>query len=53
MFGGVEINAQESDINYKRVGDLTQTVASPSTSSIMLKTNYGVWQALLLNTAGT
>ena len=39
MFGGVQINGQDTNNIYKRVGDLT--IASPSLSSIILKTNYG------------
>ncbi len=51
MFGGVQINGQDSLKNiYKRVGDLT--IASPSTSSKILKTNYGNWEAMCLNSAG-
>ncbi len=51
MFGGVQINGQDTNNIYKRIGDLT--IASPSTSSIILKTNYGNWEAMRLNSAGT
>ena len=52
MFGGVQINGQDSNHHiYKRVGDLT--IASPSTHSIILKTNSGTWEAMRLNTVGT
>ena len=52
MFGGVQINGQDSNHHiYKRVGDLT--IASPSTHSIILKTNSGAWEAMRLNTVGT
>jgi hypothetical protein len=51
MFGGVQINGQDTNNIYKRVGDLT--IASPSLSSIILKTNYGSWEAMRLNTTGT
>jgi hypothetical protein len=34
MFGGVQVNGQDTNNIYKRVGDLT--IASPSTSSIIL-----------------
>jgi hypothetical protein len=50
IFGGVQINGQDTDYIYKRVGDLT--IASPSLSSIILKTNYGAWEAMRLNTTG-
>ena len=51
MFGGVQINGQDSDHHiYKRVGDLT--IASPTTHSIILKTNSGTWEAMRLNSAG-
>ena len=50
MFGGVQINGQDSNNIYKRVGDLT--IASPSINSIILKTNYGNWEAMRLNTSG-
>jgi hypothetical protein len=51
IFGGVQINGQDTNNIYKRIGDLT--IASPSTSSIILKTNYGNWEAMRLNTVGT
>ena len=51
MFGGVQINGQDSDHHiYKRVGDLT--IASPSLNSIILKSNNGNWEAMRLNSAG-
>ena len=50
MFGGVQINGQDTYNIYKRLGDLT--IASPSTSSIRLKTNSGTWDAMRLNTSG-
>ena len=50
MFGGVQINGQDSNNIYKRVGDLT--IASPSLNSIILKSNYGNWEAMRLNSAG-
>ena len=51
MFGGIQINGQDSNNIYKRVGDLT--ISSHSLSSIILKTNSGTWEAMRLNTAGT
>jgi hypothetical protein len=51
MFGGVQINGQDTNYIYKRVGDLT--IAASSLSDIILKTNYGTWEAMRLNTAGT
>jgi len=51
MFGGIQINGQDTNNIYKRVGDLT--IASPLSNSIILKTNYGAWEAMRLNTAGT
>ena len=50
MFGGVQINGQDTNNIYKRVGDLT--IASPSTSSIILKSNHGNWESMRLNSAG-
>jgi hypothetical protein len=50
MFGGVQINGQDTNNIYKRVGNLT--IASPSTDSIILKTNSGTWEAMRLNTGG-
>ncbi len=50
MFGGVQINGQDTNNIYKRVGDLT--IASPSTDSIIFKSSYGVWEAMRLNTGG-
>ena len=50
MFGGIQINGQDTNNIYKRVGDLT--IASPSTSSIVLKSNYGNWETMRLNSAG-
>ena len=50
MFGGIQINGQDTNNIYKRVGELT--IASPSLSSIILKSNYGAWEAMRLNTAG-
>ena len=50
MFGGIQINGQDTNNIYKRVGDLT--IASPSLSSIILKTNYGNWEAMRLNSSG-
>ena len=50
MFGGVQINGQDSNNIYKRVGDLT--IASPSLNSIILKSNNGNWEAMRLNSAG-
>jgi hypothetical protein len=51
MFGGIQINGQDSNNIYKRIGDLT--IASHSLSSIIFKTNSGFWEAMRLNTAGT
>ncbi len=34
-----------------KTGDLT--IASPSTNNILLKSNYGTWEAMSLNTSGT
>jgi hypothetical protein len=42
MFGGVQINGQDSNNIYKRAGDLT--IASPSIHNIILKTNNGTWE---------
>jgi hypothetical protein len=50
MFGGVQINGQDTNNIYKRIGDLT--IASPSTSSIILKSNHGNWKSMRLNSAG-
>ena len=50
MFGGIQINGQDTNNIYKRIGDLT--IASPSLSSIILKTNYGNWEAMRLNSSG-
>jgi hypothetical protein len=50
MFGGIQINGQDTNNIYKRVGNLT--IASPSTDSIILKTNSGTWEAMRLNTGG-
>jgi hypothetical protein len=51
MFGGVQINGQDSlNSIYKRAGD--STIASPSTRSIILKSDYGNWEAMRLNSAG-
>ncbi len=51
MFGGVQINGQDSNNIYKRIGDLS--IAVSSLNSIILKTNYGAWEAMRLNTAGS
>ncbi len=51
MFGGIQINGQDTNHIHKRVGDLT--IASPSTNSIILKTNSGAWEVMRLNTPGT
>jgi hypothetical protein len=48
MFGGIQINGQDTNNIYKRVGDLT--IASLSTNSIILKTKSGTWKAVRLNT---
>jgi hypothetical protein len=50
MFEGVQINGQDTNNIYKRVGDLT--IASPSTNSIILNSNYGNWETMRLNSAG-
>ena len=50
MFGGVQINGQDANNIYERVGDLT--IASPSTNNIIFKTNSGFRQAVHLNTTG-
>ena len=50
MFGGVQINGQDANNIYKRVGDLT--IVSPSTNNIIFKTNSGFWEAMRLNTTG-
>jgi hypothetical protein len=50
MFGGVQINGQDNNNIYQRVGDLT--IASPSTNSIIFKTSYATWDAMRLNTSG-
>ncbi len=50
MFGGVQINGPDTNNIYKRVGDLI--IASPSTNSIILKSNYGNWETMRLNSAG-
>ncbi len=52
MFGGVQINGQDTNNIYKRVGDLTM-IESPSLSGIILKTDNGNWEAMRLNTVGT
>ena len=46
MFGGVQINRQDTNNIYRRLGDLT--IASPSTNSIISKTNSGFWEAMLI-----
>jgi hypothetical protein len=47
MFGDVQIDGQDSNHHiHKRIGDLT--IASPSTNSIILKTNFGTWEAMRL-----
>jgi hypothetical protein len=51
MFGGIQMNGQDSNNIYKRVGDLT--ISSHSLSSITFKTNSGFWKAMRLYTAGT
>ena len=49
-FGGIQINGQDTNNIYKRVGDLT--IASPSTNNILLKTNGGYWETMRLNPYG-
>ncbi len=46
-FRGIQINGQDSNNLYKRVGDLT--IASPSINNILLKTNGEYWETMLLN----
>ncbi len=46
-FGGIQINGQDSNNIYERVGDLT--IASTSINSILLKTNEGYWETMHLN----
>ncbi len=45
-FGGIQINGQDSNNIYKRVGDLR--IASPSINNILLKTNGGYWETMRL-----
>ena len=49
-FGGIQINGQNSNNIYKRIGDLS--IVSPDTSSILLKTNNGYWETMRLNPYG-
>jgi hypothetical protein len=50
MFRGIEINGQDSNHIYKRVGYLT--IASTSINNIILKTNNETWEATRENTSG-
>ncbi len=45
-FGGIQINGQDSNHIYKRIGDLTLAVGE--TNSIILKTNSGTWETMRL-----
>ncbi len=49
-FGGIQINCQDSNNIYKRVGDLT--LASLAINNILLKTNGGYWETMRLNPYG-
>ena len=49
-FGGVQINGQNTNNIYKRMGDLTFGVGE--INSIILKTNSGAWETMRLNPYG-
>jgi hypothetical protein len=49
-FGGVQLNGQDTNNIYKRMGDLTIGVGE--INSIVLKTNSGYWETMRLNPYG-
>jgi hypothetical protein len=49
-FGGVQINGQDTNNIYKRMGDLTLGVGE--INSIILKTNSGAWESMRVNPYG-
>ena len=49
-FGGVQINGQNTNNIYKRMGDLTLGVGE--INSIILKTNSGAWESMRINPYG-